>query len=179
LLMNDIQRTNEEIFNKRCPPHPKASLWWNAACAIVTQNLRNAQGKESRSIAHARLKGTVRAAKRRWADEYIEKAQLWDVAAWRHRRRLNKVPVLQGPEGLVHPHEEMANILSQRFFPKSPPEVDTHFPDDPPPHPMRQLTQIDRALIEPLLEKANNRSAPGQSGHTWTILKWAWEADAD
>jgi hypothetical protein len=73
----------------------------------------------------------------------------------------------------------MANILSQRFFLKAPPEVDTHFPDDPPPHPTRQLTQIDRALIEPLLEKANNRSAPGQSGHTWTILKWAWEADAD
>jgi hypothetical protein len=64
---------------------------------------------------HARLKGTVRAAKRKWADEYIEQAQLWDVAAW-----------LQGPDGLVHSYEEVADILSQRFFPRAPRVVDPH-----------------------------------------------------
>jgi hypothetical protein len=35
-LTEDIQHTNEEVFNKRHPPHPKASPWWTAACAIAT-----------------------------------------------------------------------------------------------------------------------------------------------
>src|SRR5712672_1462330 len=116
----DIHRTNEEIFRKRRPHHPKASPWWNAACALAAQNLCNAQTTKARGTAQARLKGTVRVAKRKWADEYIEKSKLWDVAAWRHGRKISKVPSLQGPDGLVHSHEEVANILSQRFFPHAP-----------------------------------------------------------
>ena len=175
----DIQRTNEEVFRKRRPAHPKASPWWNAACAIATKNLREALGTVEKGIAQARLKGTIHAAKRRWADEYIESAQLWDVAKWRHGRKLSKVPSLQGPDGLAHSHEEVSNILSQRFFPKSPPEVNTHFPDDPAPHPTRTLFQIDKSLIEPLLQKAASHSAPGWTGHTWTLIKWTWEADPE
>ena len=178
-LTEDIQRTNEEVFDKRRPPHPKAAPWWNAACAIATRNLRFAQDPDERRLAHARLKGTVRTAKRRWADDYIEQAQLWEVAKWRHGRRLSKVPSLQGPTGLVHSHEGVSNILSTRFFPRTPPSVAPHFSDDPAPLPPRTLTQIDRSFIEPLLLKAASRSAPGRSGHTWTLIKWAWEADAE
>jgi hypothetical protein len=43
----DIHRTNEETFRKRRPFHPKASPWWNAACAVAAQNLRNAQTTET------------------------------------------------------------------------------------------------------------------------------------
>jgi hypothetical protein len=178
-LTEDIQQTNKEVLCKRCPAHPKASPWWNAACAIAAHLLIDAQDAEARKMAQARLNGTVRAAKRKWADEYIEQANLWEVAAWRHGRKLSKVPSLQGPAGLVHGHEEVADILSQRFFPRSLKEVSPHFPDDPPARPQRQLVRIDKVLIEPLLRKAASRSAPGQSGHTWTLLKWAWEADPD
>ena len=129
----DVQRTNEEILRKRRPLHRKASPWWNAACAIAVQNLRNARTTETRGTAQARLKGTVRVAKRKWADEYIEKARLWDVVTWRHGRKLNNVPALQGPEGLSHSHEDVADILSQHFFPQTPLEVELTFPDDPPP----------------------------------------------
>ena len=38
---------------------------------------------------------------------------------------------------------------------------------------------VDKTFVEPLLKKAANRSAPGQSGHTWALLKWAWEADSE
>jgi hypothetical protein len=178
-LTADICATNEEILKKRRPHHPRASPWWNEACDVAVRNLRDARGTDRRKTAHARLGGAVRTAKRSWADEYIEKAQLWEVAAWRHGRRLSKVPSLQGPDGLVHAHEGVADILSQRFFPQTPPSVEAHFPDDPPPRPVRSLPQIDKELIEPLLRKAAGRSAPGQSGHTWTILKWAWAAHAD
>ena len=178
-LTRDISETNEEVFKRRRPFHPRASPWWNAACNTAVQALRDATSQDTRKVAHARLRGTVRSAKRLWADEYIEKAQLWEVAAWRHGRRLSKVPSLKGPAGLVHTHDEVADILSQRFFPQTPPSVDAHFPDDPPPRPVRALPRIDKEFIEPLLKKASNRSAPGQSGHTWTLLKWAWAADAD
>ena len=176
-LTRDMQRTNEEVFSRRRPPHPRASPWWTAACAIATQTLRAARDTEERKTAHAKLKGTVSAAKRRWADDYIEKAQLWEVAKWRHGRKLSKVPSLQGTEGLEHAHEEVSNILSRRFFPQNPPLVNTHFLDDPDPLPTRTLARIDEDFIDPLLKKASKRSAPGLSGHTWTLIKWVWEAD--
>ena len=178
-LTADIHSTNKEIFRKRRPPHPKASPWWNAACALAAQNLRNAQTTETRGIAQARLKGTVRVAKRNWADGYIEKAQLWEVAAWRHGRKLSNVPSLRGSEGIVHTHTEIADILSQRFFSQTPPEVELNFADDPPARPTRTLPPLDENMIESLLNKASNRSAPGQTGHTWTLLKWAWKADPE
>ena len=177
-FMADIHQVNEEVFRRRRPHHPKASPWWNAACSIAAQNLRNAQNTETRGTAQARLKGTVRAAKRKWANEYIEGAQLWEVAAWRHGRKTSKVPSLQGPEGLVHTHEEVADILSQRFFAQNPPIVEVEFADDPAPRPTRTLPSIDEELVGTLLNKASNKSAPGQSGHSWTLLKWAWVADS-
>ena len=93
-------------------------------------------------------------AKRKWADEYIEKAQLWDVAAWRHGRKLSKVPSLRGPEGIVHTHKEVADLLSQHFFSKDPLEVELDFTDDPPPRPTRVMAPLDRVLIDSLLSKA-------------------------
>jgi hypothetical protein len=133
-LTNNIHQTNAETLKKRWPHHPKASPWWNATCVIAIQNLQSAQGP-ARTTAHARLKGTIHAAKRKWADDYIEKAQLWDVAAWRHRRRISKIPSLRGVNSLTHAHKEMTDIFAQRFFPQMPPTVDMHFPDNPPPRP--------------------------------------------
>ncbi|KAH9997875.1 hypothetical protein BJV77DRAFT_940992, partial [Russula vinacea] len=112
-----------------------------------------------------------------WANDYIEKAQLWEVAKWRHGRKLTKVPSLQGTEGLAHSHEEISNILSRRFFPQSPPSVDHIFLDDPHPRPTRALATIDEEFIAPLIQKASKRSAPGLSGHTWTLIKWVWKAE--
>jgi hypothetical protein len=176
--MTDIQLTNEQIFCKRCPSHWRASLWWNATCAEVVQNLWNAQDVEAKKAVQARLKGIVHTAKWNWADKYIEKAQLWEVAAWRHGRRTTKVPSLRGPDGIVHAHGEIADILSHHFFADNPPQVAPNFPDDPPPLPTHPLPPVDSDLIGHLLNKTDNRSAPGQSGHSWAIVKWAWEADS-
>lgn len=109
----------------------------------------------------------------------MRRPQLWEVAAWRHGRKTSKVPSLRGPEGIVHTHEEISDILSQRFFSQTPPQVDRNFSDDPPPQPTRALPPMEKDLIESLLSKAATRSAPGQSGHTWTLLKWAWRADPE
>ncbi|KAH9952799.1 hypothetical protein BC827DRAFT_1147970, partial [Russula dissimulans] len=31
-------------------------------------------------------------------------------------------------------------------------------------------------MVTTPLNKTTTRSTPGQSGHSWTIIKWAWEA---
>jgi hypothetical protein len=77
----------------------------------------------------------------------------------------------------MHSHGEISTILSQRFFADTPPQVAPHFSDDPAPCPTCQLQPVDQDMIGHLLNKASSRSAPGQSGHTWTIIKWAWSAD--
>jgi hypothetical protein len=131
-LTKAIQHASQRVFRKRRPFHPKGSPWWNTACALAAQNLREAQGTEAKKTAQARLKGAVRTAKREWADEYIASAQLWDVAAWRHGRRASKVPSLRGPDGLAHSHEEISDILSRRFFADAPPPGCAPFPRRPP-----------------------------------------------
>ena len=45
-------------------------------------------------------------------NEHIENTELWEVSEWRHGHRVSKVPSLCGPEGLVHAHEEVADLLS-------------------------------------------------------------------
>ena len=84
---------------------------------------------------------------------------------------------LWGLEGIVHTHEEIANILSQRFFAQTPPRVEQSFPDDPLPQPTWPLPPIDKNMIMSLLNKVANQSALGHLGHTWTLLKWTWNAD--
>lgn len=79
----------------------------------------------------------------------------------------------------MHTHEEVADILSQRFFARAPPEVDMNFADDPPPCPTRTMPPLDRDLIGSLLSKAATWSALGQTGHTWILLKWTWNMDPE
>jgi hypothetical protein len=172
----DIQSTNDSTFRKCRPSHHRASPWWNAACALAAQELRSAQDAEAKATAQKRLKGTVRAAKRNWADEYIQEAELWEVTNWRHGRRLTKVPPLKNPGGIAHTHEELMEILTLRFFGQSPPEVPENFSDDPDPKPPRTRQTVNRDMVDALLQKVSNRLAPGQTGHSWTLIKWAWEA---
>jgi len=62
-LMEDIQSTNQLIFRRRCPFHPKAAPWWNATCAMAVQNLQGARDPATQATAHACLKGTIHVAK--------------------------------------------------------------------------------------------------------------------
>ena len=178
-LVNDINETNETTLCRQKPLHPKASPWWNMACATAIQVLCQAQDPNAKQTAQHRLKGSVKFSKCEWAKEHIQKEQLWEVVSWIHSRCLSKVPLLQGAKGLVHSHEEIANILSQHFFPNSPPKVSMHFTDDPPPCPTQQLPSFRKEDISALLQKTANHSTPGPSGHTCTILKWTWEADEE
>jgi hypothetical protein len=131
-LFETIQTANENTFCRRQPFHPKAAPWWNESCTAATQQMRNTEDKPNRNAAHAQLKRTVCAAKQHWANKYIENAKLWEVATWRHGHKASKVLSLHGPNGLVHAHEDIVDILLERFFAKTPPQVQLRFHDNLP-----------------------------------------------
>jgi hypothetical protein len=69
---------------------------------------------EEQREANKHLKKVVREAKRRWADEYITTANVWEVAAWRHGRRSSHIPALRNHDNdLAFEHEELASLLSE------------------------------------------------------------------
>ena len=135
VLARDIHETNKSVLCKRKRFHPKAAQWWNTACTTAVQKLKEMHGTAAKATAQACLKGVVRAAKHAWAEDHIEKTDIWELTDWRHGHQLNKVPSLQGTVGLVHMHTEVSDVLPQHFFPSNPPAVKDVFDKDPPPLP--------------------------------------------
>ena len=169
-----MQHATANTMKRRKPYHPKGAPWWNMDCAKVVAALRTAESEEDRKRQAARLRAAARKAKRTWADEVIGKSNLWEVATWRHGRRMNKVPPLRDGEGIAHAHADIAQILSNRFFVETPPEVPGRLEDDPPIIPTRELPTFSANLIGELLANTSNLSSPGASGQTWRLIKWAW-----
>jgi hypothetical protein len=135
--------------------------------------------KEQRS-ANARLRALVKRAKQEWANDYITTANVWEVAAWRHSRRSSHIPALRNADRhLVHDHEGMVSLLSERFFAKEGVPIPTSFPDDPPPRPVRAFEEFREGELWDLLRATSNMSAPGSSGIGWGLLKKAWGAVKD
>ena len=153
-------------------PGRKAAWWSNECYALVTRI--QAAAREDRPPLQRELKRLIRKSKREWADEYIANAEVWEVAAWRHGRRSSAIPALKDNNGtLRYGHEEMADLLSDRFFAKSN-IIPLRFPDDPPPRPPRPFTDFSTEEIERLLKDTKNSSAPGESGIGYLLLKKAW-----
>jgi hypothetical protein len=136
--------------------------------------------EEEQRAANKHLKTVVRDAKRRWADEYITAANVWEVAAWRHGRRSSHIPaLLNHTNSLVFEHEEMASLLSARFFAEEADPIPRRFHDDPEPRPARAFVPFDKEELGVLLRLMANKSAPGTSGIGWSLLKKGWEAVKD
>ena len=131
---------------------------------------------QSKRTTAACLKGAVRAARCAWVNHTVIHSDIWEVATWYLSRRVTKISPIRGEQGLTHDHAEMSSIFSQWFFIDSPPDIPPHLTDNPPPHPQCQLPLIPDSLIRDLLSNMTNNSAPGNSGHTWKLLKWVWDA---
>jgi hypothetical protein len=76
--------------------------------------------------------------------------------------------------GSSQEHEELASLLSSRFFAKEGEPIPTHFPDDPVPHPVQLFTPFSESELDKLLRQTANKSAPGSSGIGWSMLKKGW-----
>jgi hypothetical protein len=126
--------------------------------------------------ANKHLKKVVWEAKCSSADEYIATSNVWEVVGWRHGWHSSHIPALRNHKGqLVYEHEEIASLLSERFFAEedsSP--IPLHFPDDPAPREVRSFTPFSEAELDTLLRATANKLAPSSSGTGWSLLKRGW-----
>jgi hypothetical protein len=151
-----------------------SSKWWNDDCREAASALANAQ-EADRTRLGQELKKVVRIAKRDWANSYISEANIWEVAAWQHGRHSSHIPALIDHTGeLMYDHEQMASLLSERFFAKDEGNIPTHFPDDPPLQATRPFAPFGKEELLELLKQTANKSAPGISGIGWDLLKHGW-----
>ena len=70
----------------------------------------------------------------------------------------------------------MATAFASRFFPPDPTPIPTHHPDDPEPTLTHDLIAITAHEISAALRPTSNKSAPGWSGISYKLLKWAFAA---
>jgi hypothetical protein len=176
-------------FNEACKATMKTvgaapgfnSWWWNDECKEVAKATREGFWMEEEArLANIHLKKVVREAKRNWANDYITTANIWEVAAWRHRRRSSLIPALLDSNGqLIYNHEGMASLLSAHFFVEEGVPIPTHFHDDPPPLPPRTFHAFSEEELTLLLKATANKSAPGSSGIGWSLLKKGWDGVKD
>ena len=151
------------------------ACWWNDECGEASQAMQVATSTDERRVCNKVLKKAVRAAKRNWADQYITTANIWEVAAWRHGRCSSHIPALIGNDGhLTFDHEEMAGLLSVRFFAEESSNIPIKFEDDPKPHEPRPFHAFKEGELEEMLKQTKNNSAPGTSGIGWSLLKRGW-----
>jgi hypothetical protein len=157
------------------------SRWWNDECKAAAKAMRGGFWTDAEQrAANCHLKKVVREAKRDWADEYITTANVWEVTAWRHRRRSSHIPALRNGNGdLVYDHEGMASLLSARFFAEEGVPIPTTFADDPAPRETREFLPFGESELSSLLRATANKSAPGSSGISWSLLKKGWGAVKD
>ena len=71
-------------------------------------------------------------------------------------------------------HDEIADMLAERFFAEEGRPIPTHFTDDPPPRAKHAFIPLVEEEIERQLKLMANNSAPGSSGIGWLILKKVW-----
>ena len=152
----------------------RRARWWTEDCRAASLRLQHASAENRRALART-FKATVRAAKRNWANEYISTANIWEVASWRHGRRSSHIPALVNHDGvLAFDHEEIASLLSERFFAEDTGTIPLRFPDDPPPRVERTWAPFGEGELWELLRKTKNNSAPGTSGVGWFLIKQGW-----
>jgi hypothetical protein len=69
------------------------------------------------SMACVHLGRVTRKAKQNWADDYITRANVWEVAQWRHGRRMTRILAIKLASGeLSFNHGEMSDVLGTCFF---------------------------------------------------------------
>src|SRR5262249_37821536 len=123
----------------------------------------------------------IRDAKRDWAEKFLSNpsiSDLWEAAGWRHGRKQAGIPHLTKPNGeTTSSEQEKADLLEETFIKQTSEPCADKQPDDPAPRPQRHYTPINEEEVKDAVKPTSNRSAPGESGIGWKLLKWAVEAN--
>ena len=177
-----LQSCRQHLAPVRRTP-PKGASWWNEDCTKTLHEIEGTTGPE-RHEASKRFRKSVREAKRTWAhDQLFESPNpdtIWRLARVRKGRRSLFLPPLRDSQGTLQSDvASKTSILRNRFFPAKSNHVDlpTATDDDPPPLARRVWLLITNEEVALCLKGTSNKSAPGLSGISYKLIKWAFDAD--
>ena len=181
-LHNDINHASSTVFSPRRYPDPRGVRWWNQECADKLTSVYHSVGT-ARVTAVRALRRSISHSKRVWAHDFLHHTtseNLWAATAWRKGCSVKRIPPIFG----VHHHitqdpVEMTEALKARFFNPTRLPVDPIQPDDPTPLPTCDFIPITKDEVANALCKTSNKSAPGSSGITYKLIKWAFAARPD
>ncbi|KAF8258150.1 hypothetical protein EI94DRAFT_1755437 [Lactarius quietus] len=127
-------------------PGARPNHWWSQAFRDAINEADEDKRRDNRRI----LKKAVKTAKWEWADTLETSGAVWEVAKWRHGRKLNTIAALRAGED------------ARRFFTTDPGAVPLIQPDDPPARPARPFPKITKKEALEHQETSNNSTPESQ-----------------
>lgn len=175
-ILNAMTNATKSTMPTRSTRTPNRAKWWNDECDHALANLRTAS---NRPQARAQFRATIRSAKREWATDILIKtpqSDIWGLCNWAAGKPPKRIPPLRGPNGMISNPADQATLFANTFFPPAHSTTAHSLPTDPPPRPERELPHITQEEVRNVLQQTSNTSAPGKSGSSWRLIKWAFEA---
>jgi len=181
-LHHDIDLASSRVFSPRKAPDPRGVRWWNPECDAALSGVYANSGAPKK-VAIKNLRKVIAQSKRQWAHDFLHhttSTNLWEAAAWRKGRSIKRIPpLLVAPLRLSDDPAEMTEAFKNRFFLSDHHDVNPFQEEDPTPLPTRSLTPITSEEVGAALATTSNKSAPGPSGITYQLLKWAFRSRPD
>ncbi|KAL1711280.1 hypothetical protein EV715DRAFT_298345, partial [Schizophyllum commune] len=179
LLLAAFRDATAAVMPKRSSRVGLRALWWNDDCDQAIHDLKAASDAD-RPRARGRFRAAIRAAKRNFANKILQDAtpeKVWELCRWATGNRRQSTPPIRTIDGrfAIEPQEQGA-AFAAHFFPNEVPHVDPVLPDDPPPRPARAFFPITEDEARRALQETSNTTAPGESGATYRLMKWAFAA---
>src|SRR5579863_313603 len=158
----------------------KGFPWWNTSCMTAAALTRDSHGR-ARRLASRALRTAIQVAKHEWYEKILTDptTDLWSVATWRKGRHNNNIPPISLPSGPTADTSLMATAFSDRFFTNTPvPPSDTRTYSFPP-FPTRSPHPVTEEEVRVAISSSSPKSAPGISGITYSLVRWAFETHPD
>ncbi|KAF8630476.1 hypothetical protein AX17_005408 [Amanita inopinata Kibby_2008] len=160
---------------RRSGKAPPKAKWWNNNCNKALRDLKHANPKEWARFK-ARFHAAIKTAKRNWAMDIIQKTkpnEIWSLCQWASGKRKQRTPPIRHNNSLATNPQAQGEAFAQAFFPQTIPAVNPSQPDDPPPIPTRPFIPFGLEEVACTLAGTSNTLAPGQSGSSYCLIKWA------
>ncbi|KAF8632119.1 hypothetical protein AX17_004922 [Amanita inopinata Kibby_2008] len=177
-ILQAMSNATAASMPRRSGKAPPKAKWWNDNCDKALRDLKHANTEE-RSRLKARFRAAIKAAKRNWAMDIIQQTkpnEIWNLCKWASGKRKQRTPPIRHNNSLATNPQAQGEAFAQAFFPQTIPTVNPIQPDDPPPIPTRPFTPFGLEEVSCTLAGTSNTSAPGQSGSSYRLIKWALQA---
>ena len=180
-FLDAFMHATSTVMPKCTGKSPVRSKWWNEDCDAAMRTLMQARGPR-RDILRGRLHAAIRKAKRDWAMDVIQRTnqtEVWSLCNWASGSRRQRTPPIRHGDILATNPQSQGAAFADAFFPKEIPAVMPDQPEDPEPLPAREFSPFTASEVLAALSSTSNTSAPGVSGSSYRIIKWAFSAHAE